>query len=135
LKIEDGRLWVSSPFAAGDKEWVDTGDLVQRHGERIFITGRAERGFINVGGTKVDAGDVESVLAAHPAVLWCRVRGVKSATTGQLVVATVLADPRADVTEPQLRRFAAARLPEAAQPRVIDFVSEIPTTEVGKSAV
>lgn len=135
LRIEDGRLWVSSPFSAASDEWLDTGDAVQRREDRVEIVARADDAFINVGGTKVDARAVEAVLSEHPAVLWCQVRGHDSAFTGQIVVAKVLSDPRTPVGEAELRQFAAVRLPESARPRIIEFVADVPVTQAGKSVV
>jgi len=135
LRIEDDRLWVSSPFAATDEEWIDTGDVTRRRDDRIEILARADESFVNVGGTKVDARSVEAVLGEHPAVLWCHVRGVDSPFTGQVVVAKVLVDPTTSLDEAALRRFVGARLPEAARPRIIEFVADVPMTAAGKSVV
>jgi acyl-coenzyme A synthetase/AMP-(fatty) acid ligase len=135
LRVEGDRLWVSSPFAAGRDEWLDTGDVVRRRDDRIEIVARADVAFVNVGGTKVDARAVEAVLSEHPAVLWCQVRGMDSPLTGQVVVAKVLADSESSLDEAELRRFAADRLAEAACPRIIEFVTDVPMTTAGKSVV
>jgi acyl-coenzyme A synthetase/AMP-(fatty) acid ligase len=135
LRVEDDRLWVSSPFAATAGAWIDTGDVARRCEDRIEIVARADESFVNVGGTKVDARAVEAVLSEHPAVLWCQVRGADSPFTGQVVVARVVADPAMSLDEAELRRFAGDRLPEAARPRIIEFVSDVPMTAAGKSVI
>jgi acyl-coenzyme A synthetase/AMP-(fatty) acid ligase len=64
MKIDNGSLHIRSPRAAvrylgdsgealrGPDDFIDTHDLVQRHDERYYFSGRAD-GVINVGGLKV----------------------------------------------------------------------------------
>jgi len=100
IKVEDGSLHVRSPRTAqrylGGGEpltkdgWVDTGDLLDHRDDRLYFLGR-RGGVINVGGLKVHPEEVEAVINAHPRVLMSRVRGRRSAITGGLVVAEVMA--------------------------------------------
>jgi acyl-coenzyme A synthetase/AMP-(fatty) acid ligase len=76
--------------------FVDTGDLLQRAGDRYFFVGRRE-GVINVGGQKVFPEEVEAVINRHPAVRLSRVVSRRSPITGALVAAEVVAV----VPEPQ----------------------------------
>ena len=57
---------------------------------RVLITGRTSADEINVGGSKVSAGVVRSVLQSHPDVVWARVRGRKAPLVGRMVVAEVV---------------------------------------------
>jgi acyl-coenzyme A synthetase/AMP-(fatty) acid ligase len=70
--------------------FVDTGDIVERRGERYYFVGRKD-GVINVGGHKVRPEEVEAVLNCHPGVRMSFVRGRKSPITGAVVVADVVA--------------------------------------------
>jgi len=99
LKFESGSLHVRSPRTAqrylaggellGRGGWVDTGDLLERRGDRFYFLGR-RGGIINVGGLKVHPEEVEAVINTHPRVLMSRVRARRSAITGALVVAEVM---------------------------------------------
>jgi acyl-coenzyme A synthetase/AMP-(fatty) acid ligase len=106
LKIEGGSLQVRSQRTArcylgggelaGKNGWIDTGDLLERRGSRYYFIGR-RGGVINVGGLKVHPEEVEAVINSHPRVLMSRVRPRRSAITGGLVVAEVIAQPRTTV--------------------------------------
>lgn len=129
LRIAEGRLQVCSPWAApGQHAWLDTGDRVEVRGDRVVVVGREATTFINVGGVKVDARKVEAVLAAHPAVQWCRVRAERSPLVGQLVAADIVSRAPAELAA-ELTAFAAARLPEAWVPRFIERLDAIPASE------
>src|SRR6202012_3164094 len=100
LKVEDGTLRIRSTRTAsrylgnravlGDAEgFVDTGDMVERVGDRYHFLGRRE-GVINVGGQKVHPEEVEAVLNCHPAVQISRVWARKSPITGAVVAADIV---------------------------------------------
>ena len=91
-------LGADAPALADDDGFVDTGDMVERRGDRLFFVGR-RGGIINVGGAKVHPEEVEAALNAHAAVRASRVFARKNPITGALVVAdVVLRDGRAPRT-------------------------------------
>ena len=76
MKVTDGSLRIRSPRLASryigtqqslvDKDgFVDTGDIVERRGDRYYFVGRKD-GVINVGGLKVHPEEVEAVINKHP---------------------------------------------------------------------
>jgi acyl-coenzyme A synthetase/AMP-(fatty) acid ligase len=101
IEVEDGSLRLRSPRTAvryvGEESaplvdargFVDTGDIVERRGDRYYFLGRRS-GVINVGGLKVYPEEVEAVLNRHPAVRMSCVRPRRSPITGALVVADVV---------------------------------------------
>ena len=108
LKVEDGTLRIRSARTAscylgsgtaqlGDGTgFIDTGDMVERRGDRYHFLGRRE-GVVNVGGQKVYPEEVEAVLNCHPAVQISRVWARKSPITGAVVAAdVVLRESRTD---------------------------------------
>jgi acyl-CoA synthetase (AMP-forming)/AMP-acid ligase II len=134
LRVEGGRLMVRSDHtaaaAAGNRgRWVDTGDLVEVRGDRVFFLGRAGSTTINVGGNKAYPAEIEAVLMRHPNVLWAEVFGRRSPLVGAIPAArVVLNDQSAGRTteELELSRFARRNLPEHAVPRSWEFCAEIP---------
>ena len=76
---------------------VRTGDAVVVEDGRVLITGRISADEINVGGSKVSAGVVRSVLQSHPDVVWAHVRGRKAPLVGTMVVADVVLQLRRDL--------------------------------------
>jgi acyl-coenzyme A synthetase/AMP-(fatty) acid ligase len=101
LKVDDGSLRIRSARHAvryvgeehstitDDDGFVDTGDMVERRGDRYYFLGRRS-GIINVGGLKVYPEEVEAAINRHPAVRMSMVRSRKSPMTGSLVAADVV---------------------------------------------
>ena len=108
LRVQDGSLQIRSARTAkrylGDGSlatalaladgFVDTGDLVERRGDRYVFVGR-RGGIINVGGQKVHPQVVEAVINLHPDVHASRVSARSSPITGALVVADIVIKPGA----------------------------------------
>jgi acyl-CoA synthetase (AMP-forming)/AMP-acid ligase II len=103
LRIADNSLLIRSPRTAShylgpggelrDPDgFVDTGDMLERRGDRYFFVGR-RGGIINVGGTKVHPEEVEAVINRHPAVLMSLVKARRNPFTGAVVVAEIVLRP------------------------------------------
>ena len=85
IKVEDGSLRLRSArtatrYVGGEGAaltaadgFVDTGDIVERRGDRYYFLGRRS-GVINIGGLKVYPEEVEAVINRHPAVRMSIVR-------------------------------------------------------------
>jgi len=122
IKVDDGSLRIRSArnavgyvgedhsTVADDEGFVDTGDMVERRGDRYYFLGRRS-GIINVGGLKVYPEEVEAAINRHPAVRMSMVRSTRSPMTGSLVAADVVLKG-----EPQ---------PSGAGARIVDFKREI----------
>src|SRR5262249_36602839 len=101
MKVVDGSLRIRSSRVALRYEggetaavtdadgFVDTGDIVERRGDRYYFVGR-RGGIINVGGLKVHPEEVEAVINRHPGVRMSLVRSRKNPITGAVVVADVV---------------------------------------------
>src|SRR5262249_6129712 len=84
------------------------------------------------GGEKVYPGEVEDVLAAHPAVVEAAVIGVPDEQFGQRLRAFVALRAGATVAESGLRTYLKDRLARFKAPRDFVFVSELPRNALGK---
>lgn len=130
LRIVDGRLHVRSRYgnqgAVGT--WIDTGDLVEQVGDRVYFRGRANNQLINVGGQKVYPAVIEARLLAHPDVVWAQVVAKRAPLMGYLPVANVVLRSGADParSETDLARFCEAGLPEYAVPKLWNFLDAVP---------
>ncbi|GGE32476.1 hypothetical protein GCM10007276_07170 [Agaricicola taiwanensis] len=116
LKIHDDRLFVEngdvSPSYIGsdqrfaDEEgFIDTGDVVERRGDRFLFRGRAN-GAINIGGNKLFPEEVERMLVTHPEVRLARVSARPNPITGAVVVAEVVPAIEVPDTRPTPPRFS-----------------------------
>lgn len=139
LAVDDGELVISSPHhGAGLDGAVRTGDAVTVEDGRVVITGRISSDELNVGGAKVSAGVVRSVLQAHPEVAWAQVRGRRAPLVGTMVVADLVLTSGATDDPDALDRITAwcrERLPDYGVPRRLKALPEIPTKETLKSDV
>jgi acyl-CoA synthetase (AMP-forming)/AMP-acid ligase II/acyl carrier protein len=111
--------------------WLRTGDLGHLDADGfLFLTGRKDD-VINRGGQKILPEKVEAVLRDHPAVEEVVVFGMPHQTLGSEVAAGVVLSS-APVSEIELRRFAAARLPAWQVPRRVLFLEALPRNAAGK---
>lgn len=117
---------------------VMTGDGFFRSGdiglmdERGYVTiVDRKKDMVLVSGFNVYPNEVEAVVAAHPGVLECAVVGVPDAATGEAVkLFVVRRDP--SLTAEQLMAYCQEQLTGYKRPKLIEFRSELPKTNVGK---
>ncbi|HEY0441688.1 MAG TPA: AMP-binding protein, partial [Xanthobacteraceae bacterium] len=108
-----------------------TGDIgVMDATGRVTIVDR-KKDMISVSAFKVYPNEVEAVVASHPGVLECAVIGVPDARTGEAVkLFVVKRDP--NLTEADLIAFCTGQLTSYKIPKLVEFRSELPKTNVGK---
>src|SRR5207244_8664774 len=80
-----GYLGEAHSALADDEGFVDTGDMVERRGDRYYFLGRRS-GVINVGGLKVYPEEVEAAINRHPAVGMSMVKSRIITNTGSLAI-------------------------------------------------
>ncbi len=109
-----------------------TGDLGRRlAGGGLDFLGRLDHQ-VKVRGHRVELGEIESLLVAHPGVREAAVVATEEAAGGHRLVAWVV--PAADGEDliGGLRRYLAARLPEPLVPSSWSKLAELPRTPNGK---
>ncbi|HVH12385.1 MAG TPA: amino acid adenylation domain-containing protein, partial [Longimicrobium sp.] len=119
-EVPGGRM-----YRTGDRvRWLATGELE--------FLGRADEQ-VKVRGFRIEPGEVEAALAAHPA-LGAAVAAVWDDGTGERrLVAWFVAAEGADApTAAELRRWMADRLPEHMIPSLFVALDELPLTPSGK---
>jgi acyl-CoA synthetase (AMP-forming)/AMP-acid ligase II len=150
MKILDGTLRIRSPGAAkgylGGEPlldaagFVDSGDIIERDGERFYFAGR-KGGVIIIGGLKVHPEEIEAVINRHPCVRMSLVRGRQNPVTGSIVVADVVLkeEGRAPDKSPQqialkddILKLCRETLPRHKVPAAISFVPALKVAATGK---
>jgi long-chain acyl-CoA synthetase len=108
-----------------------TGDIgIMDEKGQVTIVDR-KKDMIDVSGFKVYPNEVEAVVASHPGVLECAVIGVEDPRAGEAVkLFVVRKDP--DLTADALTQFCRTQLTSYKVPRLIEFRTELPKTNVGK---
>lgn len=134
-----GEICVRSPFLTGgyfdDPEataavlrdgWFHTGDVGELDDEGyLSIVGRLKE-LIRSGGESIAPGEVEAVLARHPAVAEIAVVGVPDAQWGEVVCAVVVA--RAPLALVDLQKLCDGALAPFKKPRRLALVDALPRT-------
>jgi acyl-CoA synthetase (AMP-forming)/AMP-acid ligase II len=132
-RVARGYLGEGAPGLHDGEGFVDSGDLVERRGDRVHFVGRRS-GIINVGGLKISPEEVEAVINACPGVRMSRVLGRRSPLLGALVAAEVVLDGSADPTRAKdaiLTRCRAVLAPHKA-PASIRIVERLDVGAAGK---
>ncbi|HEY0215461.1 MAG TPA: amino acid adenylation domain-containing protein [Cellulomonas sp.] len=108
-----------------------TGDLVRRRQDGCLeYRGRMDRQ-VKVRGVRIEPGEVEGVLTAHPDVRQALVVSRPGPTGGERLVAYVVGAPAAPAAE--LAAWARERLPGALVPAAFVALDAIPLTPTGKA--
>ncbi|MET9960468.1 non-ribosomal peptide synthetase [Streptomyces sp. NPDC006326] len=133
--------FVPHPYALTPGERLyRTGDLVARGDDgQLHYLGRVD-GQVKIRGCRVETGEVEAVLAGHPAVRACAVSVFQDEDGAAQLAAYVVTDGAADAGSPQaagavveeLAAHAARRLPGYMLPAVYVPVETLPYTPSGK---
>ena len=116
--------------------WFRTGDLACMDEEGyVHLKGRKKE-MIIVAGENVYALEVENALYAHDGVLEAAVIGVPAigarAYLGELVKAVIVPKEGVVLTEVEIKRHCAERLPSYKVPQVIEFREKLPRNASGK---
>lgn len=122
--------FVADPFLPGQRLYR-TGDLARRNsrGEIEFV-GRADEQ-VKVRGHRIETGEVQAALSAHPGVGACAVVAFQEPVTGTGLAAYLV--PAAGALEvAEVRAFAAKSLPDYMVPTAWAVLEQIPLTEHGK---
>lgn len=141
-----GRIFVDTPArfggytGGGGKEEVGglmaVGDLGHLdEGGRLHVDGRADDMIVS-GGENVHPGEVEDLLAAHPAVEEAAVVGVPDEEFGQRLRAYVVLGGNGSagggLTADEVKSLVAANLARHKVPRDVVFLDRLPRNPAGK---
>ncbi|GAA1894344.1 hypothetical protein GCM10009837_15390 [Streptomyces durmitorensis] len=125
--------FVPDPFAADGSRLYRTGDLVRWSAEgTLEYLGRAD-GQAKVNGVRVEPGEVEAALVAHPDVRGAVVKAFTRDGTTRLVGYVQRRDARdGQRADADLRGFLRTRLPGSHVPAVVVELDAFPFTPNGK---
>ncbi|MGA2317192.1 MAG: AMP-binding protein [Thermodesulfobacteriota bacterium] len=116
------------------KRWWRTGDLGKMDKDGYFYTYDRKRDLIKYKGLRIYAREVEEILKTHPKIKDVGVIGVKDIKVGENVKAFVVleTDSRGNLSEEDIMEYCKGKLTPYKIPKVIEFVGEIPKTDIGK---
>jgi long-chain acyl-CoA synthetase len=109
-----------------------TGDIARiDETGNIFIVDR-KKDMIIVSGFNVFPNEVEAVVNEHPAVLECGCVGIKGNDSQELVKVFIVLHEGKQLSEEEIISFCREKLTAYKVPKHIEFIKEIPKTNVGK---
>ncbi|WP_420038012.1 amino acid adenylation domain-containing protein [Streptomyces sp. cg28] len=125
--------FLADPYGPPGTRMYRTGDLVRRRPDNSLVfVGRTDSQ-VKVRGFRVETGEVEAALTAHPAVRHAAVTVQEGEDGGRLVAWAVPETAAGEPTAALLRSFVADRLPAYMTPTRLALVDEIPLTAHGKT--
>jgi acyl-CoA synthetase (AMP-forming)/AMP-acid ligase II len=127
------QRFVANPFAAPGARMYRTGDRVRRRGDgNLEFLGRVDEQ-LKIRGHRIEPGEVEAALLAHPAVSQVVVVGRFDGSAQALrLVAYVVAAAGLPPQHAELRAHLLQRLPEYLVPNLYVLMDRLPQTPHGK---
>jgi len=122
LPEETARVFRDGYYFTGDLGMIDEAGY-------IYIKGRKKL-LINVGGFKVDPGEVENLLSQHPDIKEAAVLGVTDSLGNERVKAVIVARRPMDVKD--VIGFCRERIAEYKVPSLVEFRRGLPRSPTGK---
>lgn len=113
--------------------WLHTGDIATMDADGYFFIVDRKKDLIIASGYNIVPREVEEILFMHPDVLEAAVVGVPDAKRGETVKAFVVLKPGQSVTAAEIRDFCKERLAPYKVPSLVEFRTELPKTQVGKT--
>jgi long-chain acyl-CoA synthetase len=111
--------------------WLHTGDVAIMNEKGFFKIVDRLKDMVLVSGFNVYPNEVEAVIAMHPGVLEVGCIGIPDEHSGEAVkVVIVKKDPA--LTEADIKAHCKEELTGYKRPKVVQFVDELPKTNVGK---
>ena len=111
--------------------WLHTGDMAKMDAQGFFYVVDRKKDMILVSGFNVYPNEIEDVIAMMPGVLEVAAVGVPDEKSGEAVkVVIVRKDPA--LTAEQIKAFCRENLTGYKLPKVIEFRTELPKSNVGK---
>ncbi|MFW0795599.1 amino acid adenylation domain-containing protein [Gordonia sp. CPCC 205515] len=127
--------FVSAPMVTGEdyagQRMYRTGDLVRRSDDgRIEYVGRAD-GQVQIRGFRVELGEIDDALAAHPSVDFA-VTVVDESGSAPVLRSYLTTVDAAALDDSALRAHLAAQLPRHMMPTSLTRLDDVPLTPTGK---
>ena len=133
LLIHKSLLGQSDSFQF-DGDYYHSGDLIEwvNQEEGLFRFKSRKNELINVGGYKVNPGEVEDAINAYPGVRQSLVYGKANSILGNVLTAEVQLEDGAEVADLDIRKALQGQLQDFKIPRKIRFVEAFTLTRTGK---
>lgn len=142
---EPGEMWVKGPQVMkgyfnrpeetskvlNEEGWLATGDIARMDDDGFFYIVDRKKDMILVSGFNVYPNEIEEVVAMNDKVLEVAAVGVPNEATGEAVKIFVVKKDQS-LTDAELIQHCKERLTGYKVPKLVEFRTELPKTNVGK---
>jgi amino acid adenylation domain-containing protein len=130
---ESAACFIRNPFAIGREENLYcTGDWVTLDEKGNFLFVGRKDDMIKTRGYRVELGEIEAVMVAHPAVNEAVALPIPDEAIGNTIRAIVTISNSSSLTSTELKRHCAEKLPPYMVPEQVEFRDTLPRTGNGK---
>ncbi len=112
--------------------WLHTGDIARMDEDGFFYIVDRKKDLIIASGYNIVPREVEEVLYQHPKVQEAVVAGVPDPRRGETVKAYIVLKEGVTATVEEIVAFCRENLAPYKVPRMVEFRSELPKSQVGK---
>lgn len=120
--------------AGAERVHYRTGDFASADGSGVLRFQGRRDGMVKTRGFRVEVGEVEAAILAHPRVAQAVVRPVPHPEHGTLLDAHVVTAGADPPDPPALRHWLAGQVPAYMVPATVTIHEELPVTSTGKIA-
>ena len=112
--------------------WLHTGDIAHMDEDGYFYIVDRKKDMIISGGYNVYPRDIDEVLFEHPKVVEACAIGIPHPSRGEQIKAFVVLVPGQTATPQEMIDYCLGKLATYKLPTQIEFIDELPKTNVGK---
>lgn len=112
--------------------WLYTGDLAYMDEEGYFHITDRKKEIIKYKGYTIAPSEIEAILYQHPSVKECAVIGKPDVSAGEIPKAFIVLKDGHNTSKEELIAFCEQRLSPYKKIREVQFIDEVPKTQVGK---
>lgn len=111
--------------------WFSTGDIGKMDSDGFFYIVDRKKDMILVSGFNVYPNEIEDVISAYPKVLEVAAIGIPDERSGEVVKVFIVKKDKS-LTEKEIIAYCKENLTNYKIPKVIEFRSDLPKSNVGK---
>ena len=112
--------------------WLHTGDIGRFDEDGYFFFMDRKKDYLRRRGENISSFEMETTFQSHPAIMDVAVHAVPSSVGEDDVKVTAVLHEGSTLTEGELCRWSADRVPYFAVPRYIEFRPDLPRNPTGK---